>query len=118
MGKNSKDLHYRPRSNVNAISYAYILPKLKKVAKSCGYALTVHGSMYRDLDIVCIPWIDGAKDSEILIKKICNAVKGFVGINMKKEYLTDKPHGRKAVIIYLDEMQKLYIDLSIMPCQK
>lgn len=38
--------------------YACLYPQLAEIARSHGYALAVHGSMCRDFDLACIPWVD------------------------------------------------------------
>ncbi|HKB93311.1 MAG TPA: hypothetical protein VKC62_03635, partial [Gaiellaceae bacterium] len=43
-----------------AAVYCYLVPILAEVAREHGYALAVHGTMARDLDLVAIPWIDAA----------------------------------------------------------
>lgn len=48
--------------------YTEILRPLKKQARSMGYALAVHGSMARDLDLVAVPWVEGAVDPIELVE--------------------------------------------------
>ena len=38
------------------------LPKMREAARKLGYAVTTHGSMSRDFDIVVIPWTEDAAD--------------------------------------------------------
>ena len=40
--------------------YPAILPTLKGVAHEHGYAVAVHGSQARDLDVIAVPWVEGA----------------------------------------------------------
>lgn len=70
------------------LGYVSLLPALTRAAKSNGYALAVHGSMRRDLDLVAVPW-PGTQDP------------------------AQKPHGRLAWAIHLGGGP--YIDLSVMP---
>lgn len=89
--------------------YAKRFYKMKKVARLHGYALTVHGSMRRDLDIVAVPWVEDASDSEILLKDLVIAAEGVLQV----EPCTTKPHGIKSYNILI--MGHLYIDLNIIP---
>lgn len=43
-----------------AAVYAHLYPSLVVDARELGYALALHGSMARDLDLVAIPWTDDA----------------------------------------------------------
>ena len=92
--------------------YAALLPKLQEVARRHGYALPVHGSLQRDLDVVAVPWTDDASDPVALIKALAERAGGFIPEGQAKTGL--KPHGRLAVTIYLGG-QGGYIDLSVMP---
>lgn len=88
--------------------YAQLYQYLCAEAKGSGYALAIHGSLNRDLDLVAIPWTDEAEDSESLIKSLsravgCGAIQGPY----------DKPHGRRSWAILLGG--DAYIDLSVMP---
>lgn len=38
--------------------YACLYPLLADIARKHGYALATHGSMARDFDLVCIPWVE------------------------------------------------------------
>lgn len=76
-----------------------------------GYALTVHGTMARDLDLVAIPWTDDAEPSEKLIKAFCRALKDR-RVAYQLPVKTPKPHGRTA---YTFPLSDGYIDLSVMP---
>ena len=90
---------------------------LCELARDCGYALTVHGTMNIDFDLVAIPWTDSAIEPEELIKVIadrCNLLSGQefgTGIYSIKPKL--KPHGRKAWLIILGSGADL--DISVMP---
>lgn len=54
-------------SAYRASIYAWMVPRLTEVARDCGYALGVHGSMHRDLDLIAVPWVDEAKSADDLI---------------------------------------------------
>lgn len=74
--------HRRHRTKRNKKRhYAEILPITREVAKSCGYAIAVHGSMTRDLDLVAVPWIEKHLKAETLVLRIEKAVceHAFIG---------------------------------------
>jgi hypothetical protein len=50
--------------------YASIIPEIRKIGKRCGYAIAVHGSMERDLDLIAAPWVDGALKPETLVIRL------------------------------------------------
>lgn len=85
--------------------------KIRELAREMGYALAVHGSLQRDLDIVAVPWIPEAAPAARLIEHICQ------GLPCQQIDITEnKPHGRVAVNLIMDGWWKM-IDLSIMPLQ-
>jgi hypothetical protein len=105
-----------------AAAYCSIYPLLLQIAKDHGYALCVHGSLHRDIDLVAVPWIEGASDSITLIQAIKECV-GAVFHHEDTDYLepdgkpTVKPHGRLAYSLHLTNkgMYGGYLDISVMP---
>jgi hypothetical protein len=109
--------------------YAWMIPRLTEVARECGYALGVHGSMHRDLDLIAAPWTDEALSAEALIEALRLAVDGTIIPSGTKGGRWDaasgtfveaiinnpqeKPHGRLAWNIHLDGGP--YLDVSVMP---
>lgn len=99
---------YGPK--VRPIAYICHLPRMTAKAREFGYALSVHGSLQRDMDLIACPWSKDAADEQELLEALCETVGGFM---LKHETGCDKPHGRRAWIIHMGA--GLYIDLSIMP---
>lgn len=94
-----------------------ILPPMRLAAKDAGYAITVHGSLNRDIDLVAIPWIThGVWTPDALTDAIVGAVRGAVGRCSKDREPTKKPHGRIAytLLAWCGE-STAHLDLSIMP---
>lgn len=102
-----------------------IIPLMRDIAYRCGYALTTHGSMKRDIDVVCIPWrvspIDPASLAEELFK-VCQAYSSLATFN-NGHPITDevkagspgkKLHGRLTWTLGLGSGIP-YVDLSVMP---
>lgn len=109
-----------------AAVYVAIIPLLTEVARKLGWALAVHGSLGRDLDLIAIPRTDEAESAESLILALLAAV-GWNGAHLDAEATkadgevarksghipTDKPHGRKAWSILFGN--GMYLDVSVMP---
>ena len=93
-----------------------ILPPMRRAAKAKGYAIAVHGSLNRDIDLVAIPWIDAAKDADTLLTSLCGAIAGVTGNCNKEAAWTPKPHGRVARLctVYCGE-NHTQLDVSVMP---
>lgn len=90
--------------------YCALYPGLAEIVRSHGYALAIHGSLGRDMDLICVPWIDHPSEPEDVVKAITT-----------KFYLrevggppTAKPHGREAWTISVG-FGECFIDLSFMP---
>jgi hypothetical protein len=80
-----------------------------KVARECGYAVGLHGSMMRDCDLIAAPWTDEAVASLELIERLCCAL-GAKTVGP----IAGKPHGRLGFILQSERWEK-NIDLSVMP---
>ena len=90
------------------------LPDFRKIwsaARSCGYAIGLHGSMVRDVDLIAAPWGNRATHPALLIRALCKALGA-----KKIGEVELKPHGRMACTLQIDGYFKA-IDLSIMPRQ-
>lgn len=114
--------------------FACLYHVLCDVARARGYALTIHGTVTTDLDLVAIPWTDEAVPAEEL-KDALMAHIGACGyadllrqdglseelvqqVMARKQPGTEdtdtvKPHGRLAWNLYLYGGAK--VDLSVMP---
>lgn len=104
-----------------------MLPILQEIAHAHGYALGIHGSLARDLDLMAMPWIKDAKPAAELIEAMRVAVNGIVHktgtkagrwngtefVDATIENPSHKPHGRLAWNIHLE--CGLFIDISVMP---
>lgn len=101
--------------NPDAVEWWYnkLISPLREFARGKGYAIAVHGSLRRDIDLVAIPWTESSIDpqkfvDELLVKFdwiLCN------GVNPEQ-----KPNGRLAWnICSIREFRSTFIDLSITP---
>lgn len=97
-----------------------ILEPMRRAAKDAGYALAVHGSLNRDIDLIAVPWAESVWTPDALVDALAGAARGVVGrCNKFKEEWTPKPHGRIARILlaWVGE-NSAQIDLSVMPSTK
>jgi hypothetical protein len=101
--------------------FKVLIAALKHVAYRHGFALCVHGSLRRDIDLVAVPWRDTAVGGAHLADEIRKAAEIIIGIARQRECdpPTQKPCGRLAWSFYLTHADDgPYIDLSIMPVHK
>lgn len=100
-----------------------LFPALKFVARKCGYALAVHGSLKTDIDLIAIPWRECPISQESLAERIRLAAEAIIGCAEMRpgdKKPTQKPNGRLAWSFYLVplECRGPYIDLSVFPPAK
>lgn len=95
-----------------------ILPPMRTAAKDAGYAIAVHGSLNRDIDLVAIPWREhNVWSMDSLLDALVGAMRGAIGrAHCHEKTWTEKPHGRRAKILlaWVGE-NSANIDLSVMP---
>lgn len=96
-----------------APAYASYYPVLCEVARELGYCLAVHGTMARDLDLVAVPWTDGAATAEELVEAVWKRVAWMSTKDKVVDGPEAKPHGRRAWCIPM--MGGAYVDLSVTP---
>lgn len=85
--------------------------RIRALAREVGYAIAVHGSQQRDLDLIAMPWVAAAATPAKLIEHLCK------GLPCRQFDICEvKPHGRLAVNLAMEGWWKK-IDLSIMPLQ-
>lgn len=96
-----------------------LLPQIRKAAKAMGYAIGLHGSVSRDIDLIAVPWSETAnhwsgQELAEVICWICKAETGWGFFSPADANPTIKPHGRLAWSIHL---WGTYFDLSVMPTE-
>jgi len=52
--------------------YVCIYPELADIARKHGYALAIHGSVARDFDLICVPWIENPSNPETVVQDMCS----------------------------------------------
>lgn len=95
------------------LCYSLMLQWLSDAANKCGYALGLHGSLSRDLDLIAVPWTEEAVCADQLISAIVDTAGGFIAKDSLTVNPEFRPHGRMAYAIQLG--RGLYIDISVMP---
>ena len=95
--------------------YGRIFTIARCVAWQEGFALCLHGTATRDLDLLAVPWVaKGNLDAEQLVARIADAT----GLKVNGPP-TEKPHGRKAwTLVFPGFADPRWVDLSIMPAAK
>lgn len=120
--------------------YRLLIAPLRAAAQKAGYALTVHGSLARDIDLVAVPWTREAVSGNELAERLIRTVRRLLGERTKniarwhdrrglpteafsrglvrspgpgKRRTQPKPHGRRVWVIHLGGGP--YLDISVMP---
>jgi hypothetical protein len=97
--------------------YERLIEPLRLVARQHGYALAVHGSLSRDIDLVAVPWTEEAVSGFGLMTALLAEVRrrNEGTATVYPEMPSEKPHGRLAWSIHLGGGP--YLDISILPRQ-
>lgn len=117
VSKERTALDAKVQGAANRVLLEAVLPTIRSAARNQGYAVAVHGSLDRDIDLIAVPWREGAMNADSLLETIRGAITGVVGNCTKHgEAWTNKPHGRMAttLLVYCGE-NYIQIDLSVMP---
>jgi len=93
-----------------APAYCALYPALAEITRKHGYALAIHGTLGRDMDLICIPWVERPGEPSAVVEEIT----GTFAIHVIGGPPTQKPHGREAWTISIGHGE-CAIDLSFMP---
>ncbi len=101
-------------TNGRAAFYATIWNDLRQAAMDCGWALGLHGSLASDMDIMAMPWIEGATTADYMVDSLIKCF-GFSDFWIKYQMQVDKtskPNGRVVytIPIYAD----FYLDINVI----
>ncbi len=106
-----------------------LIPVIRKASKDCGWGLGTHGSKVRDLDLICVRWVEESSSIEVLLKHIREAIADEFNGECYLGYKSDevnkcnmKPHNRRAYTLFINSDQIVhseagahpFIDLSIV----
>jgi hypothetical protein len=88
---------------------------IRKLAWEEGYAIGMHGSFTRDLDVIAVPWADRVCEPEHLVRRICASIAGLRSLPSNPG---TKPHGRLVWTLVPEAFgDPRFVDLSIIPAQ-
>ncbi len=105
-------------------AYEKLIGPLREKARELGYALAVHGSLVRDIDLIAVPWISGAVQPYVLAEalRVVAAEHGPCGVafldpHERGRYFLKgcpegKPHGRLVWCFHLGGGP--YLDISVI----
>ncbi|MBN50067.1 MAG: hypothetical protein CMN85_11035 [Spongiibacteraceae bacterium] len=78
-----------------APAYVTLYPGMCEVARECGYALALHGSLATDMDCIAVAWTKQAASLDQLLKRLESYITlVFPGAELSEA--EQKPHGRVA----------------------
>lgn len=99
---------------VKALARRIIRP-LRERAKVFGYAIGVHGSQARDIDLIAVPWIPTALPPDQLAGGLRQVLSKLypIGLEVRPGEAAGKPHGRVCWSWWIRPWT--YIDLSVFP---
>lgn len=89
--------------------YCALYPELAALVRKHGYALAVHGSLQRDMDLICVPWVAAPSEPADVVAAI---TEQFAIRHIGEPEI--KEHGREAWTISVG-FGECFIDLSFMP---
>ena len=94
--------------------YARIFTKARVLAWQYGFALVMHGSFTRDLDLLLVPWEQRAFNGAA--EHVITRLAAQCDLKIYKSTPSDKPHGRKCWTLHLPGFgDPRWVDLSVMP---
>lgn len=96
--------------------YARAFTIARCLAWAEGYALTLHGSFTRDLDLLAVPWREQVCEPEHLVRRVCESA----GLKQQVSDPSTKAHGRKVWTLRFAEAfgDPRFIDFGVMPPQQ
>lgn len=96
-------------TNGRAAFYAAMWDDLRQAAMDKGWALALHGSLAKDMDIMAMPWVEGAQSVDEMIL----AIKGcFCESQLMEIQMGPMPNGR--VVYTLSIWADFYLDINII----
>lgn len=92
-----------------APAYVGMYPELAEVARDHGYAMAVHGSLARDFDLICVPWVEKPSDPDKVVSEL---EKRFALRRACAPEVRD--HGREVYSLIVS-FGECFLDLSFTP---
>ncbi|MBA1159362.1 hypothetical protein [Microvirga mediterraneensis] len=89
--------------------YCALYPEFAEITRQHGYALAIHGSLSRDMDLICIPWVDEPSEPRTVIDALISTFA------IKEVGTTEtRAHGREVHTLSIG-FGECAVDLSFMP---
>jgi hypothetical protein len=98
-----------------AKAYCKVIQPLRDRARELGYAIGVHGSIKRDIDLIAVPWSEQAVEADEFAEAMrveTERVIGFAVFGNDGPFPRPKPFGRRCWTIHFNGT---YLDLSVTP---
>lgn len=105
---------YEKTIKLRPTMYAFYYSFFREIAIEHGYALSLHGSMQRDFDLIAVAWIEKPKPYLDMLKKMAKKVGFYLDDDELERMKAIKPHGRIAFSLNLGDGGG-YLDISIIP---
>lgn len=99
-------------ANYAPVYAAALYPQLAEIAREHGYALAVHGSLARDMDLIAVPWVDQPSEPQVVVDAIISQFS-IRQLKVPEKWET-KEHGREVTTLSIG-FGECFIDLSFMP---
>ena len=99
-----------------ATFYASIWDDLRNAAFDCGWALGLHGSLAKDMDIMAMPWTEDAKPVEDMIQSLIDCFTPNPFDDISKRPILGKPNNRVVYTIHI--WKDLYLDVNVINTNK
>lgn len=110
--KPMSDLSAKPKPSHAPVYCAAMYPELAEIFRKHGYALTVHGSLQRDLDLIAIPWVEVVSEPQAVLDEVLSTFAvNTVGV------AGHMPHGRTVYTIAVG-FGTCAFDIGFMPAIK
>jgi len=102
------ELHY----GIVDPDYARVFTMARVLAWQEGYALAMHGSFTRDLDLIAVPWTERACEPAHLVRRVADAT----GLGFQREAPHEHPHGRLVWTLLSPAFaDPRFVDFGVMP---
>lgn len=101
---------YAVTCNGRTVFYACMWEDIRQCAMDCGWAVSLHGSLASDMDIMAMPWVENAVPFKEMVDRIS---KLFKGNDISTQYVityNEKPHNR--VVATIPIFADFYLDIS------
>jgi hypothetical protein len=100
--------------NGRAALYAALWEDIRYAAMDCGWAVALHGSLARDMDIIAMKWVEDCTDAQTMIDTIISRCfeDNFLAKTFTKCSKDVKPHGRICYSIPI--WGNHYLDISLI----